>query len=218
MAGEPTPASGSAADLRRSVTEAAERIAEIIDAAERSAAEIRAEAEAEADGYLTERRREADRIVEQRVREADTLATERADALAALIGTVSDSAERFRLQAEEILTELDRVVADARAGIDAEAGAKDPVARPPIAAAPPVEPGSEPGDPEPKRPPRIAAVRPAPDPADDEREPTVDRVSEAVLRATQMAVVGKEREEIAKALRADFPDLDTDAIVDEILD
>lgn len=213
MAGDPTPASGSAADLRRSVTEAAERIAGIIDAAERSAEEIRAEAKAEANDYLTERRREADLIVEQRIRDADTLATERADALAALIGTVSESAERFRLQAEGILAELDRVVADARAGIDVEA----PVERPPIAAAPPVDPGSEPDHPEPKRP-RFAAIRSAPDPADDQREPTVDRVSEAVLRATQMAVVGKERTEIAEALRADFPDLDTDAILDEILD
>ena len=44
-----------------------------------------------------------------------------------------------------------------------------------------------------------------------------DRTSEALLRATQLAVTGKERDEIADVLRADYPGVDTEPLLDEIL-
>ena len=44
-----------------------------------------------------------------------------------------------------------------------------------------------------------------------------DTTAEALLRATQMAVTGKDRDEIARALRTDFPAIDADSILDQIL-
>ncbi|HET9249054.1 MAG TPA: hypothetical protein VFP13_03825, partial [Actinomycetota bacterium] len=44
-----------------------------------------------------------------------------------------------------------------------------------------------------------------------------DRTSEALLRATQLAVTGKDRDEIADVLRADYPGVDTEPLLDEIL-
>jgi hypothetical protein len=55
------------AELRRSMSLAAERIDEIITTAHETAEQIRAEAEAEAERYVDLRRREADLVVEERV-------------------------------------------------------------------------------------------------------------------------------------------------------
>ena len=44
-----------------------------------------------------------------------------------------------------------------------------------------------------------------------------DTTAEALLRATQMAVTGKDRDQIAQALRTDFPAIDADSILDQIL-
>ncbi len=44
-----------------------------------------------------------------------------------------------------------------------------------------------------------------------------DQTSEALLRATQLAVTGKDRDEIAHVLRADFPGVDAEPLLDEIL-
>src|SRR5688572_23654565 len=44
-----------------------------------------------------------------------------------------------------------------------------------------------------------------------------DQTAEALLRATQLAVTGKDRDEIADVLRSDFPDVETKPLLDEIL-
>ena len=211
MASPPEDRSSAASSaLRRSVGEATDRIHEIIDATERVATEIRSEAEAEADAYLAERRREADR-----------LAAERTTSLDALTASLVDSAERFKRQAEEMLAELNRVIEKARSG----GGERESPSTPEPSAEPLRSP--DPGDAE-------QAVRPlqaAPEPQSDPSAPAAahpgaghtgpegegDHTSEALLRATQMAVTGKERDEIVAALRADFPGVDADAVTDEIL-
>lgn len=211
MASSPEDRSSAASSaLRRSVGEATDRIHEIIDATERVATEIRSEAEAEAEAYLAERRREADR-----------LAAERTSSLDALTASLVDSAERFKRQAEEMLADLDRVIEKARSG----GGERESSSTPEPSAAP--LRSTDPGQAEqPVRP-----LKAAPEPQGDPLAPAVaypgaghtgperegDQTSEALLRATQMAVTGKERDEIVAALRADFPGVDAGAVTDEIL-
>jgi hypothetical protein len=52
---------------------------------------------------------------------------------------------------------------------------------------------------------------------DETPAPSADQTSEALLRATQLAVTGKGRDEIADVLRADYPGLDAEPLLDEIL-
>jgi hypothetical protein len=213
-------------ELRRSMGQATERIHEIIDAAERVAAEIRADAEAEARSYLAERKREAELLVKDRTQALDQLTK-----------TLADSAEGFKHQAERMLADLDRAIVEARAGVyrngAAAAVEAEPEPEPEPEPMPEPEPRSvfpeleyerRPVEPEPLQRQRPAAVvssypsrretdAPAPAPASE----SVDATSEALLRATQMAVTGKGRAEIAEVLHADFPGVDTDSILDEIL-
>jgi hypothetical protein len=212
-------------ELRRSMGQATERIHEIIDAAERVAAEIRADAETEARSYLAERKREA-----------ELLAKDRTQALDQLTKTLADSAEGFKHQAERMLADLDRAIVEARAGVYRNGAAAAVEAQPEPAPIPEPEPEPEPRsvfpeleyerrplEPEPLQRERPTAVAPSyprretdpppPEPASE----SVDATSEALLRATQMAVTGKGRAEIAEVLHADFPGVDTDSILDEIL-
>jgi len=213
MASPAEERSAATSELRRSVGAATDRIHEIIDAAERVATEIRSDAEAEADAYMAQRRREADALAAERTRGLDDLTR-----------TLADSAEQFKRQAEGMLADLDRVIAQARAGVDRDLG---PVAPAPSAkgeperrAEAPVRPLQPAPDPEPEPEPEPAkpaiAVAAYPGTADG-GEAGSDQTSEALLRATQMAVTGKDRDEITASLRADFPGVDADAVADEIL-
>jgi hypothetical protein len=197
------PGAGSSSDLRRALGAATESIHGIIDAAERVAGEIRADAEARAAEYLAERRREAERIAEERIRQAAATTAERARALDALVRTVAESAQRFRVLAEEVLADLDRTVAAARAGIDEASASPSVRAEPSIAPLRRVGPEEMPAPREPE-----GGIQRAADAGDQD--------SEALLRATQMAVVGRGRTEISEALKADFPGVDVDSILDEI--
>jgi hypothetical protein len=201
--GDPSPAGRASSELRRSVEQASERIHEIIDAAERVAVEIRSEAEVEAESYMAERRREADRLVAERTAALDQLSL-----------TVADIGERFKQRADQMLSELDQVVAEARRGAYRNA---------PLTA---VEPEPAPREPEPQ--PAVVSAYPGRDVASTVPEGAVapaataavgdaDTTAEALLRATQMAVTGKDRDEIARALRTDFPAVDADSILDQIL-
>ncbi len=181
----------ASSELRRSLGQATDRIHEIIDAAERVAIEIRSDAEAEATAYLAERRREADALAAERTRSLDALAS-----------TLAESAERFKRQAAGMLADLDRVIEQARSGGGESNSSSTP--EPPVA---PLRAAPEPEDAAPA--PALAADRPS--------QSEGDQTSEALLRATQMAVTGKERDEIVAALRADFPGVDADAVTDEIL-
>ncbi|MDX6582320.1 MAG: hypothetical protein QOI10_1504 [Solirubrobacterales bacterium] len=250
------PAPGMPSDLRRSLGEATDRIHEIVDAAERVAAQIRADAEADARSYLAERKAEA-----------DALAGERSEDLDRLTRTVADTADQFRQQAERMLADLDRVLADARAGVRREAplAAVESAPRPePFAPAPAPEPARTPEpeltplpkldfdakafereleapapapapkpfapapepvrEPEPferERPAAIVTAYPGRETEAAAAEPSArtdrDVYAEALLRATQLAVTGKSRDEIAEVLRADFPAVESESLLDEIL-
>jgi hypothetical protein len=217
----------ASADLRRSVTQATERIHEIIDAAERVGLEIRREAEADAEAYMAQKKREADQLAEAAARAAERAAGDRTRALDLLIGSLADSAERFRDQTEEVLEGLDRAIATARAEVDASLAMSRVRDQP----ATPLADAGEPRVPQPpgaRRSPlgeysgrASEEIAPA-DPEPAERQPLAgvgngDQASHALIRATHLAVTGKDRDQIDEILRAEFPGLDPGSLLDAIL-
>lgn len=214
----PTPSheelgSGGASDLRRSVTQATDRIHSIIDEAERTAAQIRVEAERQAAEYLADRRREADRLF-----------SERSAALDDVGRRLGEAAERFRAQADEMLSELDVAITEAKGSTTQTppSGSESlgtelrratdphpdgrraaPMERPVAVAA---YPGTAANRPEP-----VPSIDPTPSSA------SPDETAEAMLRATQLAVSGRDRGEIERALRESFPAVDPGPVLDEIL-
>jgi hypothetical protein len=247
---------GSSSELKRSVSQATERISEIITAAEQVAVDIRNDAETQARNYVAAQQREIDRVV-----------GERSAALDRMTETLVENAERFRRQAEHMLNSLDEVIDEARQALESDRSvisrpseipelelAPTPVAQPDFRPEPGFTPVAEP-DPEPE-----PAPEPTPEPtaevtieeevadieaeaeaeveadeAVEEGEPAVrlaayqgtaveedeapssDDSAEAMLRATQMAIAGNTREEIARVLESDFPGVDSNQVLNEIL-
>jgi len=169
-------------------TDTAERLEAIVEAAERAAQGVIDDAEAQARRYLAQARAKADRAAEGRIGE-----------LSELIDTLLGQAISLRHEAERLQETLEA----ARGKIDVE---------PEVGEEPPsqVEPLT----------PRLRAVGdpeappepPAEQPASPRRDPAGAR-----LLATQLAVSGSSREEIAELLRNGFEIEDTDAILDAIL-
>lgn len=236
---QPSPGVGGSSDLKRSVSQATERISEIITAAEQVALDIRTDAETQARDYVAAQQREIDRVV-----------GERSSAIDRMTETLIESAERFRRQAEAMLTNLDTVIDEARQALDNDRAvlgrssdipelelAPTPVATPEFRPEPGFTPMPEPETaPEPE-PDLAAAETRAPEEASDEvvDEPvrlaayqgtsvtdeedaaTSDDSAEAMLRATQMAIAGNTREEISRVLESDFPGVDSQQVLNEIL-
>jgi hypothetical protein len=165
----------------------AERLEAIVEAAERAAAGVIDDAEAQARQYLAQARVEADRLT----------AGQSAD-ISDLIDTLLGQAIALRQEAERLQATLE----EARARIDAGEGA-------PSEDAPPEEETKSEA-------PRLRAV-------EDEAvlgslpESRQSAAAGARLLATQLAVSGSSREEIAQRLRNRFEIEDTDAILDAIL-
>jgi vacuolar-type H+-ATPase subunit H len=157
----------------------AERLAKIVEAAERAAAEVIDDAEAQARRHLEDARAEAERIVDQRLAEVSELA----ESLGAEVEDFQRRADRLlallaELKSEATGAEAPRVThLKAVSSRDLDDGRIEP---------PSGEPG--PGTP--------AGAR---------------------LLATQMAVSGSSREEIATRLRTGFEIEDTAPILDAIL-
>ena len=170
-------------------TDTAERLEAIVEAAERAAQGVIDDAEAQARRYLAQARVEADRTAEGRV-----------DELSGLIETLIGQAVALRQEAERLQATLEA----ARERIDSGAAASE----------------GEPAQVEVVAAPRLRAVD-APDaPPEAVSEPVVGRPSDpagARLLATQLAVSGSSREEIAERLRNGFKIEDTDAILNAIL-
>lgn len=185
--------------MRRSSLESStsERLEAIVAAAEQAATKVIDDAEAEGQRYLADARAEADGLV-----------AERLASLASLTDSLVAQAEMIRQQSERLLESL----AKTRAELEVD----------PAAPAPAPTRGSH-----------LSAVVTAPEPDDlvgvagdmfeepDEPEPEpAERVQSqagARLLATQMAVSGSSREEIAARLRNGFEIDDTEAILDAIL-
>ena len=189
--------------LRRSSLEAStsERLAEIVAAAEEAAAKVIDDAEAEGRRYLSDAREEADSLV-----------AERLGSLAALTDSLVAQAEMIRQQSERLLESL------------AQARAELQVVPPPIAPAPAPTRGShlsavvmDDGPDEEVEEPEVPVEAPAPAESDPQSASRPHGQAGARLLATQMAVSGSSREEIATRLRNGFEIDDTEAILDAIL-
>ena len=171
-------------------TSTAERLAAIVEAAERAAVKVIDDAEEEARDRLERAEAEAEQLVAGRLAELDELT----DSLISQAATV-------RAQAEQLIASLEQ----ARRQFGSEPGSGQPERRRPdsrpshLAA---VDPVPEPAAPAPTE------LRPA-------RGETT--AAGARLLATQMAVSGSSREEIEARLRNGFEIEDTAAIVDAIL-
>ncbi len=170
----------------------AERLAAIVEAAERAAVTVIDDAEKQAQQHLEQARIEADRIVADRVASMVDLT----DSLVAQAAAIRD-------QSKQLLASL----AEAKRRIAAEGGVEIAAVDAPA---------------EPARAPHLSAVEPVAEPA--AAPPTELRAAGgggsaagARLLATQMAVSGSSREEIAARLRNGFEIEDTASILDAIL-
>lgn len=173
----------------------AERLEAIVEAAERAAEGVIDDAEAQARRYLAQAQAEADRLAEGRSSE-----------LSGLIETLLGQALSLRREAESLQATLE----EARARIEGEV-------EPPPTEPEPTEPLAEESE-EPGRPaaPRLRAVVFEEAPLAEAGTRRSDAAG-ARLLATQMAISGSSREEIAHRLRSGFEIEDADAILDAIL-
>ena len=179
----------------------AERLAAIVEAAERAAVTVIDDAEKQAQRQLEQARTEADRLLEERI-----------GSLAELTDSLVAQAEAIRTQSEQLLASL----AEAKRQIAAEDEDEVAVA------------GSAP---RPIRGSHLSAVTAVEEESPVELQPLAERrgvvsaeadadastPAGARLLATQMAVSGNSREEIAARLRNDFEIEDTASILDAIL-
>jgi vacuolar-type H+-ATPase subunit H len=188
----------------------AERLAAIVEAAERAATKVIDDAEAEARRYLAEAKAEADQILGERLRAMG----EQTDSLIA-------QAEEIRQRSERLLDALtaarSRLAAESGAGREAGGDLGDdlrPGNRSHLSAVPAEAPAQPPPISEAPEPP---LAPPVPEPPLEPAPPRHDSPAGARLLATQMAVSGNSREEIAARLRNGFQIEDTDSILDAIL-
>jgi vacuolar-type H+-ATPase subunit H len=170
----------------------AERLNAIVEAAERAAVTVIDDAEKQAQRQLEQARVEADRIVSERV----AAMLDQVDSLIAQAAAIRD-------QSKQLLASL----AEAKRRIAAEGGVEIAAVETPVEAA---------------RAPHLSAVAPvADDPssgwADRDLGPGSGSAAGARLLATQMAVSGSSREEIAARLRNGFEIEDSASILDAIL-
>jgi cell division septum initiation protein DivIVA len=174
----------------------AQRLEEIVEAAERAAEGVIDDAEAQARRYLTQARAEADRITDRRMED-----------LSHMIDVLLDRADSLQDEAKRMQTLLE----EAKFRISPE----QPEAGE-VAAADREEPAG-PSRPQPQRgAPRLRAVAHPEESAPDLEAPQDDAAG-ARLLATQMAVSGSSREEIEQRLRNRFEIEDTSPILDAIL-
>jgi hypothetical protein len=213
---------------------AARRVEAIIEGAERAAERVIDEAEANARAYLAEAEAEADRTVEARLA-----------ALGELTDALVAQAEAIQRQAELLSRSLREAKQQLEVEGGAAAPGPSPIAIPDAATDPDAANGTQQREragagaelAEAPRTPHLAAVEPAgeksryrsfPQPGGEktdsagDAEPDLERrgagsPAGARLLATQMAVSGSTREEIAARLRTGFEIEDTDAILDAIL-
>ena len=170
-------------------TDTAVRLEAIVEAAERAAEGVIDDAEAQARQYLAQARSEADRLTAGRTEE-----------LSGLIDSLLGQAISLREEAERLQMTLEAASARTGAGGEAE----------------PPSPSPAPPEQQPEAPRLRAVGTDGPRPVETEVEPA-GAAAGARLLATQMAVSGSSREEIAQRLRNGFEIEDADAILDAIL-
>lgn len=191
--GNPNDISKQQQELRATT---AQRLEAIVEAAERAAEGVIDDAEAQARRYLAQARIEADRLAADRIGEV-------ADLVDSLLG----QALSLRREAEQLQATLE----EARARFDPRA-AQDELEQP--GEYEEIEEPEGPEGPGEVSAPRLRAVSPEQTPP--EASGRADSAG-ARLLATQMAISGSSREEIAHRLRSGFEIEDADAILDAIL-
>jgi len=172
---------------RQLQADTAERLEAIVEAAERAAQGVIDDAEAQARRYLTQARAEVDQLAEGR-----------ASDLSGLIDSLLGQAISLRHEAERLQSTLEE--ARSRFGAAGE---------PPVSTEP--QPEERPDTP------RLHAVGDGAEPPATEADDSRAGAAGARLLATQLAVSGSSREEIAQRLRNGFEIEDADAILDAIL-
>lgn len=172
----------------------AERLEAIVEAAERAAEGVIDDAEAQARRYLAQAQTEADRLAGNRTAE-----------LSDLIDTLLGQALSLRREAERLQATLE----EARERIEGQARSEEPVPAE-------IEEPEELDEPETPVAPRLRAVVFEESPAGEDGVKRSEAAG-ARLLATQMAISGSTREEIAHRLRNGFEIEDADAILDAIL-
>lgn len=192
-------------------TDAAERIAVIIDAVERAAAGVIDDAEAQAREYLAQSRRRADRIGEERLL-----------AITELSNRLIDQAEEVKRQSDILIATFDQAVKGVE-GLDPDQNPGDPEPVPaPISTA---AAGSGGGDGS-SRIERRNHLQPVNASGEREKQPEPSgkppRVSNpgtagTRLLVTQMAMSGSSRDEIESRLRHELGVQDAAPILDAIL-
>ncbi|HEU5105475.1 MAG TPA: hypothetical protein VFU11_06500 [Solirubrobacterales bacterium] len=190
--GKPSDISKKQRSLR---TDTAERLEAIVEAAERAAEGVIDDAEAQARRYLAQARAEADRASAGQIGE-----------LSELVDTLLGQAISLRREAERLQQTLEA----ARSRIDGE--------EPPAPTPEPPRQAPELRTEEVSEAPRLRAVS-APEAPTEVPAPDAPRSDPAGARllATQLAVSGSSREEIAERLRNGFEIDDADGILDAIL-
>jgi len=187
--GDPSDISRKQRELRATT---AERLEAIVEAAEKAAEGVIDDAEAQARRYLS-----------QALAEADRLAASRNDEVSGLIDSLLGQVLSLREDAERLQATLE----EARARIEGEE-------RPPIVEG--LEVSEEPEGHAAQPGPHLRMVASEQPPAQAATAARSDSAG-ARLLATQMAISGSSREEIARRLRNGFEIEDADAILDAIL-
>ena len=200
-------------DQSVSLSGTADRIREMLVTAEAVSEDIRREAKDEADRYLAKARQEADALVASRREHLER------------------ALEVLRSEGREI----ERRLAAVTAALEQALGdplVSEPVADAPEAPEPVAEAAPEQAETKPERRERDASRSESPPPAAEvEAEPEADADEEpaadgkgsaharqrALIRATQLAVQGVDRDGVKETLEREFELDDTAAIVDEIL-
>jgi hypothetical protein len=191
----------SAAQEPRPLAGAAERIRQLLVTAESVAEDIRREAAEEAERYLAQRRRETDA----------TMAAQR-DQLEQALGVLRSAGPDIQHRLNELTSALEQAL---------EGAAGQPVAAPPPVQPAEPEPASPaPAAPQPEAPAAPQPEAPAADPVatESQRQTDTSHVRQrALIRATQLAVQGADRQTVQQTLEREFELDDAGPIVSEIL-
>lgn len=187
---KPTDITEKKRDLQ---TDTAERLEAIVEAAERAAESVIDDAETQARRYLAQAQAEAERQSEDRVSEVSDLI----DPLLAQATSLRHDAERLQITLEAAKARIEGVEPPPQAP-PREERVEAPRLRAVEAAGPSV-------------------VEPPVEPQAEAPDASRANAAGARLLATQLAVSGSSREEIAQRLRNGFEIEDTDAILDAIL-
>lgn len=232
-----SPDSSPAIELRRSLAIATEKVESIIAEAESAAAQIRADAQATADEYRDRRIREVDSGLGARSQKLDSMIAPLLQRVKALHAQTQELADEFDATSAQMRVGGTPVVP--AAGVASAEPAERPAVVEPRAEEP-VATGKlrheEPPDqgplvePDPRRqfagsggpsgpsPVAYPGVVPAAGHSAAAEDAQVEYSPEdALLRATQLAVSGSSRPEIAKALQAEFKIDDVELVLDGIL-